>query len=75
MLAARSLYSSDRSASTQRSYRGVMGGGVFLHSSLSGPFFSAATGTGRRLSRSFAAAVGRRFVVNLFRGRAVLCRN
>ena len=51
-----------------------MGGGVALHSSLTGPFFSAATGTGRRLGRSFAATVGRNFVVSLVRGWAVLCK-
>ena len=62
VLAARSLCSSNRSASAQRSYRGVMslswGGGGVLHSSLTGQFYPASTGMGRRLVRSFAAAVG-----------------
>ena len=44
VLAARSLCSSNRSASTQRSYRGVKGG-VVLHYYLPGILFPASTGS------------------------------
>ena len=70
VLAARSLCSSNRSASTQRSYSGVKGG-VVVHSSLTGTLFPASTGTGSRLSRSFGAG-GRDFFVRFVVGWAVL---
>jgi len=47
-----------RSTLIQRGNVVVLGGGGVLHSSLTGQFYPASTGMGRRLVRSFAAAVG-----------------